>query len=120
MQPEVRMAHKLDRFDAVIDNAGVGYRERRVETSPQFGVSSLSKCSRRTFREQPSLESRLTQGGFELRMPSRARVASHAAMHTGAQINQSLRSFDQWCRFGEEEARKDHGDDKSRSRAART
>ena len=30
MQPEVRMAHKLDRFDAVIDNAGVGYRERRV------------------------------------------------------------------------------------------
>jgi hypothetical protein len=54
MQPEVRMAHNLDRFDAVIDNAGVGYRERRVETSPQFGVSSLSKCSRRTFREQPS------------------------------------------------------------------
>jgi hypothetical protein len=70
MQPEVRMAHKLDRFDAVIDNAGVGYRERRVETSPQFGVSSLSKCSRRTFREQPSWSPALRRVGLNCECPA--------------------------------------------------
>jgi len=114
------MAHKLDRFDAVIDNAGVGCRERRVETEPTVRSIFAVKVLAQYIQRAAKLESRLTQGGFELRMPSRARVASHAAMHTGAQINQSLRSFDQWCRFGEEEAGKDYGDDKRRSRAART
>ena len=40
--------NKLGRFDAVIHNAGVGYRERRVEWSPEFPASSLSTCSRPT------------------------------------------------------------------------
>jgi NAD(P)-dependent dehydrogenase (short-subunit alcohol dehydrogenase family) len=41
--------NKLGRFDAVIHNAGVGYRERRVETEP--GVPSISRLmySRPTF-----------------------------------------------------------------------
>ena len=41
--------NKLGRFDAVIHNAGIGYRERRVRWSPEFQASSPSMCSRPTF-----------------------------------------------------------------------
>ena len=39
-------ANKLGRFDAIIHNAGVGYREARIETPTVFRRSSRSMCLR--------------------------------------------------------------------------
>jgi NAD(P)-dependent dehydrogenase (short-subunit alcohol dehydrogenase family) len=49
--------NKLDRFDAVIHNAGVGYREGRVEMEPEvpsvFGVNVLAPCILTALIERP-------------------------------------------------------------------